>query len=417
MNHRSAFLFHCGLFACALPHPAHAGAPENPTVPPGGYTLHEWGTFTTVAASDGSILPGVEREEEPLPPFVYSHEAMHNNTHFAIPFQKGISWLRPLANVTVRMETPVIYFYTREPFQARVEVGFNGGTISQWYPQRTSGDTLPELKRDAEGRPLEKENTLDFSKGFTGSIAWDVKVEPAGDDVFGRVFRGGETPSWLHPRQPDSALVTTKEGESEKYLFYRGLGRIEPPVTFVSDDASIRVVNCGSETLKHWLIFDLNLTYGARWSRPGSVEAVAHTGRNEAPLRLDSTEYRADWRKPLYEDAAGMLTAAGLTRAEADGMLQTWWQSYFEKPGLRVFWVVPSSYVDEVLPLKVTPAPKETVRVIVGRSELLTPAFEQRLVADFEAVTEEKPNPWLHDRYFPAYAARVKQLGGRTAAR
>lgn len=403
--------------AWAAPTLLCAGEPGVCDVVRGDYTLHEWGTFTTVAASDGKLLPGVEREEEPLPAFVYSHEAMHNNTNFHIPFQKGISWLRPLANVTVRMETPVIYFYTEQPFEAKVEVGFNGGTISQWYPQRTSGDTLPELKRDAEGRPMEKENTLDFAKEFKGSIAWEVKVEPAGDDVFGRVFHGGETPSWLHPRQPDSAVVTTKHGESEKYLFYRGLGRIQPPVAFESDNASLRVVNCGTETLAHWLVFDLDVAQGARWSRPGPVEAVAHTGQNAAPHRLDDRPYRTDWRKPLYEDAAGMLTAAGLTRAEADGMLQTWWQSYFEKPGIRVFWVVPSSYVNEVLPLKVTPAPQESVRVIVGRTEILTPAFEQRLLADFEAATEEKPNPWLHDRYFPAYAARVKQLGGRTASR
>ena len=130
-----------------------------------------------------------------------------------------------------------------------------------------------------------------------------------------------------------------------------------------------------------------------------------------ATVPLGQSPYRTDWRKPLYEEAAGMLTAAGLTRPEADGMLQTWWGSYFEKPGLRVFWVVPSSYVHEVLPLKVTPAPKDSVRVIVGRTEILTPGFERRLLADFAATTEEKPNPWLHDRYFPAYANRVQQLG------
>ena len=59
----------------------------------------------------------------------------------------------------------------------------------------------------------------------------------------------------------------------------------------------------------------------------------------------------------------------------------------------------------------------ESVRVLVGRTEIMTPAFERRLLADFTSATEEKPNPWLHDRYFPAYAARVKQLGGQTAAR
>ena len=76
---------------------------------------------------------------------------------------------------------------------------------------------------------------------------------------------------------------------------------------------------------------------------PRRCPPCAHTGKNAEPLPLEPQPYRADWQKPLYEDAAAMLTAAGLTRQEADGMLQTWWSSYFEKPGVRVFWVVPSS--------------------------------------------------------------------------
>ncbi|MFN0128453.1 MAG: hypothetical protein ACKV19_17400 [Verrucomicrobiales bacterium] len=383
----------------------------------GDYVLHEWGTFTTVAASDGSLLPGVEREEEPLPDFVYSHEAMHNHPSIRSLFTKGIDWRRPLANVTVRMETPVIYFYTEKPFDARVEVGFQGGTISQWYPQRSGGEKLPALKRDGEGTLLERENAIDFAKGYQGSIVWDVKVEPAGDDVFGRVFRGGETPSWLHPRQPDSALVTTPDGEAEKYLFYRGLGRLDPPVSFRATNDVLHVANASPESVRHWLIFDLNDAREARWQLPPPIVPAGEIAQPVPPVPLAAHAYRKDWRKPLYEDAARMLTDAGLTRAEADGMLQTWWRSYFEKSGLRVFWVVPSAYVKQVLPLTVTPAPKESVRVIVGRTELMTPAFEERLVADFEATTEEKPNPWTYDRYFLAYDARVKQLSGQTAAR
>jgi hypothetical protein len=44
------------------------------------YQLHEWGTFTTVAGSDGVLLEGLQREEERLPPFVYSHFGMENDS-------------------------------------------------------------------------------------------------------------------------------------------------------------------------------------------------------------------------------------------------------------------------------------------------------------------------------------------------
>ena len=400
------------LLSLTLAAPAGSETSETPQPPPGGFTLHEWGTFTSVAGSDGILLPGVERSEEPLPSFTYAHEAMHHNNSISIPSSKGIAWTRPLANVTVRMETPVIYFYTKEPFQARVDVGFKGGTISQWYPQRSGGETLPALKRNEKGLPLQAENTLDFAKGYDGSISWEVKVEPAGADAFGRVFRGGETPGWLHPRQPDSALVSTMNGEAEKYLFYRGLGRLDPPVRLVATDSSLKVVNCGAETLQHLLIFDMNDRGEARWSLPAPVPAIMHTGKDALTLPLDSQPYRADWRKPLYENAATMLTLAGLTRQEADGMLQTWWASYFGKPGLRVFWVVPPSYVNEVLPLKVTPAPRESVRVILGRTEILTPRFEKQLVDTFaKAAHEGTGNPLSDDRFHNAYAHRVKQLG------
>ncbi len=399
------------LLSLTLAAPALAGTNENLQPPPGGFTLHEWGTFTSVSGSDGILLPGVERSEEALPSFTYAHEAMHHNNSISIPFSKGISWQRPLANVTVRMETPVIYFYTGESFQARVEVGFKGGTISQWYPQRSGGETLPALKRNEKGLPLQEENTLDFAKGYDGSISWEVKVEPAGADAFGRVFRGGETPGWLHPRQPDSALVSTKDGETEKYLFYRGLGRLDPPVRFAATDSALNVVNCGAETLQHLLVFDLNERHEARWSRPAAVPAIMHTGRNSELLPLDAQPYRAGWQKPLYEDAAAMLTTAGLTRQEADGMLQTWWSSYFDKPGVRVFWVVPASYVNEVLPLKVTPTPRESVRVILGRTEILTPKFEKLLCDTFaKAALEGTGNPLSGDRFHHAYAHRVKQL-------
>jgi hypothetical protein len=375
------------------------------------YTLHEWGTFTTLSTSEGKLLPGVQREEEPLPEFVQSHEGMMH--HKSIYVQKG--WMRPLAGVTVRMETPVIYFYTKDPFDVKVNVGFKGGSISQWFPSRSGGETPPKVLRDPKtGWPLQEQNTLDFAKGYQGGITWDVKVTPAGDDAAGRVFKRGETPSWIYPRNPDSALVSTKKGETEKYLFYRGVGNLTPPVTFSSSgDGRVTIENKGSGDAPGMLIYEMTPNGSARWSTLTSLKAGASQDVNLTPQPT-----QMDWRAPLYADAAAMLVRAGLYRKEADAMIQTWWPSYFEHQGLRVFWIVPYAYVDEVLPLNVTPAPATTVRVMVGRSEVLTPQFEKQLAADFsEAETSGKGNRWESDRYFPAYAARVEQLSKRTAGK
>ena len=115
-----------------------------------------------MSGSDGVLLSGLQREEETLPPFVHSHLGFengqsrdptemsrifkeHGTLGFTPPGSKGLGD-RPVAGVTVKMETPVIYFHSNEttPFHATVKVGFNGGTISQWYPRRSGGETLPE---------------------------------------------------------------------------------------------------------------------------------------------------------------------------------------------------------------------------------------------------------------------------------
>ena len=50
-------------------------------------------------------------------------------------------------------------------------------------------------------------------------------------------------------------------------------------------------------------------------------------------------------------------------------MLETWKASYFEKPGLRVFYIVPREWTDYFLPLS-CPCRRASTRVIVGRIDL-----------------------------------------------
>lgn len=372
------------------------------------FTVHEWGTFTTVSASDGRLLPGVERSEEGLPGFVHQHDFMHGAV--SLP-TKG--WTPPLANVTVRMETPVIYFYTEKPFAATVDVEFKGGSISQWYPERSAGETPPPLRKSEDGSILVKESTIDFATPYKGSIQWKVDVIPAGEDESGQVFHYQETPSWLHPRQTDSALVRTASGETEKYLFYRGLGNFQPPVTFTaSHSGGVTAVNHGDTATGAMLLFE-NKEGKARWQVIRPLDSGADSSVDTSGLT-----FQEKWRTGVYGEGVGLLVEAGLFRKEADAMIQTWWNSYFEREGLRVFWIVPSAFTDTTLPLNITPAPARTVRVMVGRTEILTPEFESRLIADFTAgaVPETKnPNPWTWDRFYPAYAQRVAQLQALTA--
>lgn len=233
MNIKFSSLLLCGLSVCSVV---------------SAYDLHEWGTFTTVSGSDGGLLTGLQVEEEHLPSFVYSHLGMRPQPHgqylaynpmmvnsFAhnrnqvfvmedakkqiIPMSgmKGMP-RASLQNVTVKMETPVIYFYGDDTPKVNVKVGFHGGTISQWYPQRKSGDTPNLLKKDEQkisdkfktfvgNREMVKWQPIDFSKSYDGAIEWDVEILPKSEADAGMTFKPGENTTWIYPRVPDANML------------------------------------------------------------------------------------------------------------------------------------------------------------------------------------------------------------------
>ena len=71
-----------------------------------------------------------------------------------------------------------------------------------------------------------------------------------------------------------------------------------------------------------------------------------------------------------------MLSSQGLFEKEADAMLKTWRDSWFEE-GVRVFYIMPRKNTDAILPITIDPKPSELIRVLVGRMELITPEIER----------------------------------------
>ena len=66
-------------------------------------------------------------------------------------------------------------------------------------------------------------------------------------------------------------------------------------------------------------------------------------------------------------------------------MVKTWESSWFgnEGTGTRRLYTLPRRVTDTLLPLRINPTPDETVRVMVGRIDILTPEQETRLAALF----------------------------------
>jgi hypothetical protein len=360
------------------------------------FIVHEWGTFTSVVGSDGRMLSGLELEEERVPNFVHSFPG------FA-PFNKG--WNRPVAGVTVKMETPVLYFYSSEARHVRVAVDFIGGSISQWYPERHSGETLPPapLRFTEKGEPVGAPPPIDFAAGYRGHAVWDVDVLARGAaDAQPSARRDFETPQWPRARVGEANFVRSASGngETEGFIFYRGIGRFELPLQVTcATSGAMTLRNTGRAELPFIWIYE---------KRPG--EALWRSWFGQLAAGATAVVHDLDDAKrydPLqFQDA---LVAAGLTREEAAALRATWRDSYFERPGLRVFWIVPRAFTDSILPIAITPRPDQLERVLVGRTEVLTPEFERDLRREF---ARDGGKRFENDRYMRAYRERVQRLGG-----
>lgn len=405
MKLKTLFIAGCFLTTCGALGAAELSSAASTHIN-GTFTVHEWGTFTTVSGSDGSLLSGLEVEEERLPNFVHSHNG------FA-PADKG--WSRPVRNVTVKMETPVIYFYSDRERAVHVDVRFDGGSISQWYPGRSGGEMLPPLPWSHP--TIETVRALppvDFARGFDGSVQWKVTVLAPDSVEKINAPASWETPQWPRARVhganlikslpefvvsrradlPDSAPVV------EGFLFYRGVGNFSVPLTAsIGADDTLVLRNTGDAEIPFVWIYDNREKVGGRYAWSGPLAAGKSVDVSWAKIH-----FGPDRTKALVEP----LKAAGLSEDETRAMLATWKESYFERPGLRVFWIVPRAFTDRILPLTITPKPDKLERVLVGRSEVLTPAFERELVRGFST---DGGKQWTNDRYFRAYRERARQLG------
>jgi hypothetical protein len=92
-------------------------------------------------------------------------------------------------------------------------------------------------------------------------------------------------------------------------------------------------------------------------------------------------------------------------------MIETWRDSWFEE-GMRVVYLMPRAAVDRVLPLKITPAPKELQRVFVGRVEILSPATERAIRTAME--TNDKKTLDQYERFLKPFLDEIRTKGGLT---
>ncbi len=346
---------------------ALASVPSDPSS--SGLVVHEWGTFTSVQGSDGIALEGLQHEEESLPPFVYSRAKVR-----ACPLRdRGYKGLEvDVTHVTKKMETPVIYFYSPESRRVRLRVCFEKGLLSQWFPV---SDLLgpPEGDRDA--------GPLDVSKVEKSFLEWEVDVLAPGQGAadLPAVEKGSP---WSWQRLPASNLVRTVPRksprigpvETEKFLFYRGVGSFDLPVRVRTEVGSRLVLsNQGPWDVPSLFVLHVENGRGEFTCVDGLPAGSAVEVVRPLSASSQSVEHMVSQLIPAL---AAKLVERGLFPDEAEAMARTWERSYFHTEGLRVLYVVPEAATSAILPLAMEPKPSSLVRVLVGRLECITPATE-----------------------------------------
>ena len=400
-------MFLLSLLACApLSLTAGAvGAPDDPLI------VHEWGTFTSMQGSDGVVLEGMQHEEERLPHFVYSRTEVRE-----CPFRKyGYKGLEvPVENVTQKMETPVIYFHSETERRLKVRVDFVDGLLTQWYP--VSDRLGPEEKAMGDG-------PLDLTEVERSFLEWEIDLIPNDRPAPSEIYPVDEGDPWALARDVDSAFVRTvprnttigRVGptEAENYLFYRGLGTFELPLTVAAGaDGEGRLDNDGEQALPAVFALEIRGETG-RWMPLGGVGPGESRGYDLGPKPLED---KAAVVAALKDAVQTSLEAQGLYGDEAAAMVATWSRQWFGTEGSRLIYLVPRAITDGLLPLSIEPAPDELVRVLVGRLEYLTPEVEARTIEALkqriegaDEATRDAAFSWLmaRDRFLEPHLRRA----------
>jgi hypothetical protein len=202
---------------------------------------------------------------------------------------------------------------------------------------------------------------------------------------------------------------TNNADEFDKLLFYRGAGNFVAPLTVLtSAEGLVTVTNSGNDVLSGLFLLQVNARGDGSLTR---LEALKPGVRHDlGKLGLSKTTWHSknDLLREISRQMETALVGAGLFQREAAAMVKTWSDLWFAEEGTRVLYILPGSWTDEILPITVSPAPQELVRVMVGRAEIIPPKLVREIAVELD---QAEMNPSSATRIAPANPDRVKKLG------
>jgi hypothetical protein len=329
----------------------------------------------------------LHHEGDDLPPFVYDR----------LKAAKVLS----LPSVD-KMETPVDYFYSDKPITATVKVSLPDGILTQWYPAVTS--FAPAVLVALTGTQVDPvfemhypyvnpTCSLKYGVGAAGGVLdWGTVKVLAPDANVELPEAPLEQFTWSYARQVKANAIQVENPsgldasrivrgpETERFLFYRGLGNFPPPVQVTAESLSgaQTTVRLGSPLAGGELgaVFVLNVTADRGAFSIGRATITTATGFSAEVPSLEAGKPIDLFVSDLATAMTRELIATGLYDDESIAMVNTWRRQWFATPGVRVLYFAPSAWIDTIAPLTIAPKPQSVVRVMVMRVEVLTPSVE-----------------------------------------
>ena len=266
--------------------------------------VHEWGTFTSFQDDQGRTIQGINVDDEPVPRFVHRLRDFQTFRTTAMPAIWSQGAPRCYPGVTLRLETPVLYFYPPVGWQATpfdVRATFNGGWLTEFYPSAATEGMNVQKVVDGDTR---------------GSLLWrQVRLDPNAASLKPKT----NSHVWLAPREVRSTvIVNDATREAEKYLFYRGVGNLDAPIVVRGEGGklhiSLRDNETGLERLPRLWVVEVLPDKRVRYQTAGAEgpyrcrAGISHgLGQAGEPPRLfeSGTVRRAHQRRPLRRRSRG----------------------------------------------------------------------------------------------------------------
>ena len=228
------------------------------------FVAHEWGTFTSVQGADGVQIEWNPIIKTDLPKFVYSRAFVPSSGRGAsatVAFKDSMPTF-------VRMETPVIYFYSPHEVTADVRVEMPQGRITEWYPRATRlGPYATTNKADGQA-----------ARSFIEWTGVKILMRNTTETSADKLIREKNGSHYYEARETDANFVRVsapyeKNGsEYERDLFYRGVGFFKGPLTLELDDneTQLRLSTKGTSPLTDLFVLTIRRDM-ARYQHVGHV--------------------------------------------------------------------------------------------------------------------------------------------------